>query len=261
MINMKLKFMNIAGVIVLSAALLTASCDKETIERVAPEMTDFSATSQLQFFNGIVGSNRTYVYVNFIPVNGAIVSYGSSFPSSAIAAAATSGLTPYNFILSPGTNAFNIRDTATVTTQLPLTFSENLQANTYYTIFGYDTATSPKKLTVVTTIQHPTDGTARLRFGNLAYSPTTVDAVDVFSIKAKTTLFSNIPTPAVTDFKPYTPVPNDTLLVFRTGTTDTLARFNAFNAVAARSYTMIYRGSYLSTTTATGKAVTIFANY
>lgn len=257
--TMKSNILFSAGCGLLATALLLLSCEKKVMDRLAPEQTDFTNSTLLQFYNGRVGSNRTYVYVDGAPVNGATITYGVSFPNTAAAAPGTT--TPYSFVVPAGIRGFAIRDTATVTTQLPLLFSNQFQANSNYTIFAYDTITSPKQKTVLTPIQIPTDGTARLRMANFIFSKTPVPAVDLYSVKVKNNLFTNVAIEQVTDFAPYTPVFNDTLVVFNTGTKDTLAKFNAFNAIQRRSYTLVFRGRYQSTSGTPARTLSAFANY
>jgi hypothetical protein len=128
-------------------------------------------------------------------------------------------------------------------------------------MFIYDTITSPKQLTVETAIEIPLDTTARLRFANFVFSKTAVPAVDVYSVKRKANVFSNIATTQVTAFIPFAAALSDTLLVRETGTTTQLAALNNINPARKRSYTVVFRGRYQTTTGTTARALTTLTNY
>jgi hypothetical protein len=218
------------------------SCSKE-LEQKLPQQTDLTNYSQVQVYNAVVGSNRNYITVDGVPVNGATVAYGAVFPSNT-----------YAFSLPSGLRSFVIYDTAAVNFQAPLRFTENFQSNTFYTVFAYDTSTSPKQITVPTTIEIPQDTTARLRFANFAYSTSALPAVDVYSVKRKANIFTNVATTEVTPFIPMASALGDTLLVRATGTTTpNITSINNFSPTQKRSYTMIYRGGAT-------RAATVFVN-
>ncbi len=169
------------------------------------------------------------------------MSTGSIFPT-----------TGAGFMVNPGPRAFLVRDTLPTTTQVPLSFAENLQVNKRYTIFLYDTITSPKQKTVETTIVTPTDTTCRLRFANFIYNPTAVANVDVFSYKRASNIFTNM---AVTDVSGFIPYPSrlaDTLDIKETGTANVMLRVIFTSGLTdQRNYTLVYRGSYRGTRTTT----------
>jgi hypothetical protein len=235
---MKVKtIINTCG-IVIATALLAVSCVKETGKEVALEQTDFTNKAFVQVYNATISSLRNYVYVDGTPVTGAPLVYAATFPS-----------TPSNFSIPGGFRAFLIRDTSsTILTQPAMTFAENFQANNNYTIFMYDTLTSPKQKTVVNNIIIPTDTTSRVRFANFIFSTSAVPNVDIFSVKKNANVFTNIAVTDVTEYIPYASssktVENDTLYVRETATSNLLATLNGFAPVRKRSYTLIFRGSY-----------------
>jgi len=231
----------LAGCAAFTGLLLIQSCNKD-VEQKLPEQSDFSNSALVQVYNAIVGSSRNYVYVDGTPVNGATVAYGSAFPSAA-----------YGFAVSPGQRSFIIKDTAATTTQIPLTFNGNFEANKSYTVFAYDTITAPKQITVATTIEVPTDTTARVRFANFAYSPAAIPPVDVYSVKRQANIFSNINNAEVTSFISYASALSDTLLVRSAGTNTLLVQLNGFNPTQKRSYTLVLRGGVT-------KSLTSFSN-
>lgn len=215
------------------------ACTKEVGKEVATEDTNYSNKSFLQVYNGIVNSARTYVYVDGLPVTGAPLILGSTFPS-----------TPSNIAITSGFREFLIKDTLSTTTQMPLSFGEVLQPGKYYSMFLYDSINNPKKKIVQNSIVMPTDTTARLRFANFIYSPTTAPNMDVFSVKMQANVFSNVALTNVTDYVPFASVPNDTLIVREAGTLITVAQLNSYNPIRMRSYTVVLRGRYKTTTPA-----------
>lgn len=243
------KFIAHIGLIALVAGL-TWGCVKDKGKEVALENTTFTDKSFVQIHNGILNAARNYVYVDGNVVNGAALAYNSTFPA-----------TPSNFSVTNGFREFLVRDTSSTTTQAPLSFAENLQAGNYYTIFLYDTLTTPKKKIVANDIQIPADTTARVRFANFIFSRTAVPNVDVFSLKRNANVFTNIGITDVTGYIPYASALNDTLYVRETGTTNLLATMNGFNPVQKRSYTLVFRGRYQTTgTTGVARLLTSFSS-
>ncbi len=229
----------------LLTALLVISCEK-SFDSKTTQQTNFNGSTIAQLHIAMVGASRNYLFVDANQVTGALMTSGSVFPT-----------TGYGFSLTPGIRAFFLKDTLTATTQVPITFAENMQAGKHHTIFIYDTITSPKQKTVVDNIVIPADTTARLRFANFIYNPFAVPAVDVFSWKLNTNMWTNIPVTGVTDFATYPSYVTDTLYIRETGTQNLLLKVTLTGGVTAkRSYTLSYRGSYRGTRTST-----LFANY
>ncbi|MEP6677355.1 MAG: hypothetical protein ABJA78_19500 [Ferruginibacter sp.] len=242
---MKLLKINILSLLTLTV-IANVSCTRD-IPQVAPTQVGLSSVATVQVFSATVKAARNYVYVDGVPVSGAVLAYSGIFPATA-----------YSFIVNPGSRSISIKDTAVVTTQTPLTFSQAFDAGKSYTVFTYDTITSVKQLTVTNNITVPTDTSAMLRFANFIYNTTAVPAVDVYSFKkGATPLFTNVATAAVTDFVPYPSLVTDTLYVYATGTTTPLlAKAAVLSLTPTRSYTTVYSGSYKGT-----KVVSVFATY
>lgn len=253
------------------ASLLAWGCVKDKGKEVAMENTTFTDQSFVQVYNAVTGSSRNYVYVDAVPVTGALLSLGSTFPS-----------TPANYSVSNGFRNFLIKDTLSTTTQFPLSFAENLQAGNYYTIFTYDTTTTAKKKIVTNNIVVPADTTARLRFANFVYSPTAIPTgFDIFSVKRNAVIFSNVRETEVTDFIPYASAATDTFYIRPNGSSSNLQNIDTtgkptildirsvFTPTRLRNYTLIFRGSYraINNKTSSGSAISsarqlsVFANY
>lgn len=233
------------GVAAVSSLLF--SCNKQT-PNIAQPQTNFSNVANVQVFNATVKSTHNYVYVDGTPVSGAAVSYGGVFPGTA-----------YSFIVNPGSRTFLITDTTTGTVQVPLTFTQNMDAGKSYTIFTYDSITNVQQSTVVNNIVIPKDTTCMLRFANFIYDSTKVANVDVYSFRRGTTapVFSNVATTGVTDFIPYAAGTTDTLYVYAAGTTSPLlVKALIPTLTQTRSYTSVYSGSYSGK-----KAISTFSTY
>ena len=231
---------------VLTIAALYMSCTQET-PHVAPRSIDPSNSGSVQVFSATVKAARNYVYVDGTSVSGIALASGGIFPGTA-----------YSFKVNAGSRSFTIKDTLPATTQVPLTFTQNIEAGKSYTIFTYDTITSTKQTTVLNNIVIPTDTSSRLRFANFVYNTTPVANVDVYSFrKPGTAVFANVATNQVTEFIPYSSGITDTLYVYAAGTTSPLIVKQVVQSlVPTRSYTSVYNGSYRGT-----KAISTFATY
>ncbi len=250
----------------LLAGALGISCKKSFDEKV-PGQYSFTNSSILQVYNAMVGTARNYVYVDSKPVNGAAMVLGSVFPT-----------TGYGFSVPGGVRAFLVKDTLTASTQVPLSFSENLTAGKNYTLFMYDTTTTPKQKTVETNIVIPSDLSSRLRFANFVYNPTGIPAFDIYSKKRNANIFTNVQVTDVTGFIPYDSDVTDTFYIRPTGTTTNLQNYRpatmtvpaafldviaVLTPTAKRSYTLVFRGGYrgTGTTNTNPRTLSVFANY
>ena len=231
----------------LTICSIYISCTKNN-PQVALTETNFNNSTMVQVFNATVRSTRNYIYVDGAPVSGAAVAAGGVFPA-----------TSYAFKVNGGLRAFLIKDTLATTTQLPLSFAENMQVARSYTIFTYDTITSPKQVTILNNIVVPTDTSSRLRFANFIYNTAGLPNVDVYSFRRGTSapVFTDIPVTGVTNFIPYPSGITDTLYVYATGTTSPLiVKTLVPNLIPQRSYTAAYNGSFKGT-----KTISTFVTY
>lgn len=259
---MKLSIIKFSAIALLGSGLILQSCEKTVNSRLT-EQTNFNNSTRAQVYIATVNASRNYVYVDAQQVTGALLSSGSLFPASGA-----------GFNVTPGLKAFLIRDTLGTSTQVPLSFAENMQFEKYYTVFAYDTTTSPKQKTVQTDIVIPSDTTARLRFANFVYTPNAITAFDIFSKKRNANIFTNVQISDVTGFIPYASAVTDTFYIRPTGTTTNLQNFvsssstwvdiiGVLTPVQKRSYTLVFRGSYRAavTTAATVRTLSVFNNY
>jgi len=233
------------GVLLLTGIVLV-SCEKSFDEKIV-QQRDLSATSVAQVYVATVGASRNYVYVDGKPQNGAALSSGSVFPT-----------TGYGFFVPAGQRSFLVRDTLTLTTQVPLSFANVMNGGKNYTIFTYDTISAVKQKTVETAITIPTDTTCRIRFAHFAYSPILMPNVDIYSFKRMANVFTNVNPTDVSGFIPFASRLSDTLQVRETGTANVLAQLNGFFGTEKRSYTLVYRGSHRGPT---ARFLSSFVNY
>ncbi len=243
--------MNIKSItIALASMIMLAACEKE-YKSILTEETNLGNTAFVKFHNAIINSNRTYIYSDMVPLNGATIAYGGLFPS----------LSPSYTALAAGTRAIAIRDTLAPSTQYPISFNAPMTAGTFYTIFAYDSLNAPQYKVIQDNIQVFNDTAARVRFANFPFSTTAMPNVDIFSQKQQANIFTNISTAAVTDFISFRANISDTLYVRPTGTTNNLTQLNGLVATAKRNYTVIFRGSYRSTTGTAARTLTSFLSY
>lgn len=243
--------MNIKSIaIALASIIVLAACEKE-YKSILTEETNLGNTAFVKFHNAIINSNRTYIYSDLVPLNGATIAYGGLFPA----------LSPSYAALAAGTRNIAIRDTLVPSTQYPISFSAPMIGGNYYTIFAYDSLNAPKFRLIQDNIQVFNDTAARIRFANFPFSTTAIPNVDIFSQKQQANIFTNISTAAVTDFIMFRANISDTLYVRPTGTTNNLTQLNGLVASAKRNYTLIFRGSYRSTTGTAARTLTSFLSY
>lgn len=228
-------------------ALLSGSCRKDMADNT-PTTGDLQSTkATMQVYNGVLNSARNFVYVNSSPVNGATLAFGSVFPASS-----------YGFSVFNGDNNFTIKDTSSTTTQAAQNFLFTTTAGTNYTVFTYDTITSPKRLIVANQFDMITDNTARVRFVNLIYNPTNV-AVDLFSVNTNSLLATGINVGQITNFMVVAPNIADTWQVRQSGNGVLLATLAVGTSTInpGRYYTVAFRGSYR---VSANRGVSIFTN-
>lgn len=241
-----LKFSFYTAVVAIGATSCVKNIKDNTVRN-----DDFTNRSQVQFINAAVSATRNSIYVDGVPLNYATVAFGGQFPASPNVA----------FAVAPGIRSFQVRDTLITTTQTPVQFAQNFQFDRRYTIFLYDTINAAKQKTVQTDIVIPEDTTARVRFANFIFTKTAVPAVDIFSLKRNANVFTNVQITDVTNYVPYASALNDTLLVRETGTTNLLTQLNGFNPTKKRSYTLVFRGRYQTTTGTIGRTLSSYINY
>lgn len=263
--QIKISLKALAGLIM--AGTIFSGCEK-TFDSKFGKTTDLQNASNVQVYLATVNASRNYVYVDSKPVNGSSMTSGTAFPSTGV-----------GFSVPGGPVTFTVRDTSSTATQVPINFAENLQASKYYTLFVYDTITSPQQKLVTTNIVIPNDTTARVRFANFVYNPTAMSAVDIYSTRLKANIYSNLQITDVTDFLTVPSNTVDTFIVRLTGTGINLQNYippvapatvgsfidvrSILTPTAKRSYTVVFRGGFRATSTSnsTVRTLSAFVNY
>jgi|SRR5690606_24090462 len=228
------------GLGVTVSALLLASCTKDNSNSSrADEIRDFGNMARVQIYNAALGTQRTFAYADAERLNGAAFIYSNTAHSG-------SGLT---HALPAGLHAMVVRDTLGSSVQPQISFAQDFQANTQYTIFLYDTMNAIKQKTFAANIVRPTDGQARVRFANFAFlKGATPPNVDVFSKNLNGNLVSDVPYSELSGFMTVVPDVTDSLYVREAGTTTNLVG-GAFTFRPNEHYTVVFRGRYAPGTT------------
>lgn len=215
---------------------------------LATTNTDLSNKAQVSVYDAVVPATRNYVYADNLPLTGAALAIGSTFPSGVSYSA-----------IDPGNRTLTIKDTLLTSTQVPLTFQSNFEAGKYYSVFVYDTLNNIKYKVVEDKFIVPSDTTATMRFANLIYSSTPVPNVDVFSKNLNKVIFQNVAVGQVTDFIAMPTRVADSFFVQTTGTSTRLAGL-LYTPQSQRVYTMVFRGSY-KTATGTSSSLRTLSMY
>jgi len=236
-----------AGSLVALAALIS-SCDKNLNDRNKLDK-DASNSAYVKFVNLAGNATRNFVFVDGKQVSGVQMVYGETLPVH-------SG--NYGLKMAAGLRSFVVRDTLSTTTQVPLTFNGNFDANSSYTVFLYDSIIRIKQVTVKNNIEIPSDSTSRLKFGNFMYLTNggTAPAVDLYSSFFGRRIFTNIAPSQVTEFITYPGghAAGDTLRTYVAGTNTVLNELIGYTTTIKRSYVVVARGNYNNVlTTGTGR--------
>jgi hypothetical protein len=225
---------------VIAGMLVFPGCTKQPSTLLSTQ-EEFSNNSLVRVFVATVNASNNVITVDNQRLNGTVLTSGAMFPASGVFASR----------IPAGLNAFLVTGSGT---QVPLSFAENMELGRNYTIFLYDTITTPKQKTVETRFDIPTDTAAMLRFANFIYNPSAVPAIDVFSFSRNSNIFTNIPVTGVTDFIRYpSNLGGDTLYIRETGSSVNIIKVALSSSTfqEKRFYTLVYRGSHRGTRVAT----------
>ena len=253
----------IISILILVCTLgLLWSCEKE-LELVSP----VSATEGLAFLKIIdaspnfrqvfKGSDSFNVYVNGAKINGSQLSYNSIFPSNFnLYAAVPAGPQSIRITVNGRFNP----DSITLAS-----FNKTLTANSYYSFIITDeamTANESRQMFIQDKFALTDTNNYTLRFVNAVLNDPT--AVDVYSFRSSSNIFTNISPATATDFikLPYSLL-TDTISVRPTGTQTEIARINISNGGTndfrrGRPYTILYKGQFGNT--AKPRSLLFYAN-
>ena len=247
MINMKMKLFSIIAVL----GLLTA-CKKDFDGR-ATESAGFENKAFIRFIPGSVGAARNFISVDGQKLNGTALSMGGVFPGA-------STITAFATIL-PGSRTIRVYDSLSTTTQTPVSISNNFESGKFYTVYTYDTTNAVKALIQNEVFNIPADTTANVKFVTIIFSSSAIPNVDLYSRRKRANIATNIAPLASSNFIPHISGLSDTLEVRATGTTTSLTTFNGVTFNAKRTYNVVFRGRYQSTSGTMSRGLTVMATY
>jgi hypothetical protein len=227
---------------------------------VSPSFRQIFSTSTLaakDSFNVYVGSSR---------INSPFLSYNGFFPGSTVSnyVALPAGNQLFRFSL-PGVVNY---DSATV-----YSFTKALAPGQKYSLIITDSLKSSTNESAQMWLKDdytvPVPGQFGIRFVNAVINDTAGKTVDLYSVKLKGNMFTNVKAFSATGFHYYNTTLNaDTLIVRRSGvTTWELARLPLIGTNAPipyssqHVYTYIYRGDTKLTTGTKGRGLTSYLNY
>jgi len=243
-------FKKIYSVAVLFAvATLLAACEKN-YEYIGAYNTDLQTKANVKFINLNVGSLRNTLTLNNVLVSRTVISYLGTYPQ----------LSSYA-VVDPGNVAVLIKDTLITTTQPSINLTLPTTANSFYTVFTYDTLNNTKAKLVSDNFTVPADTAIMLRFANFFFTTVPVANMDVYSWRAGTNIATNIPLNEVTTFTSHL-YRTDTLYFRLTGVTSgELIKYFYSGLTSKRAYTVATRGRYQNTTGTAARGVSLFTNY
>ena len=247
MIKMKMKYLYILAVV----GLFTA-CKKDFDGR-ATESVGTENKAFIRFVPGSLAAARNFITLDGALLNGTPLSMGGIFPgASTVTAFAT---------ITPGARTLRVFDSAAIPMQTPVSISATFDAGKFYSVYTYDTSNAVKALIQNDVFTTPSDTTANVKFVNIIYSSSAIPNVDLFSRRKQANIASNIAPLASSNYIPHLSGLTDTLEVRATGTNTALAVFNTFTFNQKRTYNVVFRGRYQSTSGTMSRGITIMATY
>ncbi len=244
---MKMKLFLIIAVI----GLFTA-CKKDFDGR-ATESAGTANKSFIRFVPGSLAAARNFISIDGQRLNGTALAMGGVFPGA-------STITAFATIL-PGTRTVKVYDSLTTTTQTAVSVSSSFEAGKFYTIYSYDTTNAVKVIVKQDEFTVPTDTTANVKFVNIIFSSSTVPNVDLYSRRKRANIATNIAPLGNSNYIKHITGLSDTLEVRATGTTTALTILNNFTFNKQRTYNVVFRGRYQSTSGTMSRGLTVMATY
>lgn len=244
---MKMKLFSIIAVI----GLFTA-CKKDFDGR-ATESAGTENKAFIRFVPGSLAAARNFISVDGERINGTALGMGGVFPGA-------STITAFATIL-PGARTIRVYDSAAVPLQTPVSVSATFDAGKFYTVYTYDTSNAVKALIQNDVFTVPSDTTANVKFVNIIYSSSTIPNVDLYSRRKRANIATNIAPLGNSNYIKHITGLSDTLEVRATGTTTALTILNNFTFNKQRTYNVVFRGRYQSTSGTMSRGLTVMATY
>ena len=248
---------------ITGSLLLLYSCTKELkyeSTTSSPEGKAFIKVIDYAPNFRLVTANRDSfnVFVNNIKVNGNFLTYNAGYPNNTNDTYAA--VPPGTQTIRLSVNGINTPDSITIAT-----FTKTVNAGEYYTLILTDSLLNNVDATQMWVKDNAslTDtGHFSLRFIHAVLNDTAGKAVDIYSYRYLSNIFTNVTPATATAFnqEAYTTL-SDTLIVRRAGTMNELARLNTASFTRQRAYTLVYKGNGNLTSASTkGRNLTFYVN-
>jgi hypothetical protein len=205
------------------------------------------------------GADSFNVYIGTAKINSPFLTYNSAFPVA----------TSPNYVAIPAGNQlfrFSTNGVITADSVTSHSFIKPLSKGQYYSLFITDSIKSTNEkvqMWVLDNFVTPVPGQYGIRLVNAVVTDTTGKNVDLYSVKMKANIFSNVPKGSATSFQCFhVPNGNDTLILRRPGiTTWELGRINGITQSSQRVYTIVYKGTTTITTGTKARTIISYINY
>lgn len=257
---------NISYILLLAGAIVFLWSCNEKLELVAPTSSPdgYAFVKFSQFspnFRQVTnnGKDSINVYVNGFKINGAFMTYGSTFPTANNLYASVPAGAPQTIRLT--VNGVTTPDSVTLAT-----YTKTLVAGSYYSfIFTDSLLTTNESKQMFTQDKFVISDTSHftIRIVHAILNDTLGKNIDVYSTRLGANMFSNVSPGTISTFnvQPYNFVA-DTLIVRRPGTTFVLASLSTASIPLnrQRAYTLMYKGLPNTTTGAKGRSLLTFTN-
>lgn len=254
--------LNIIFSCALMILLTNIGCKKNTYQVTERITNDGSAQVKLGYFSAYTVTPNTILYVNDVPVSNTLAA-PVSFPGGGLN---MNGLSNGDYLLiKPGTTKIQgfrpVPGTGNIMTKL-FEFNQEFSANTNYTFYITDTASSTVGFSLEDIKVKPDSGFARFKFVNIMPNLPAVDLYKGSTVGTATLLQGNV------NYKTATPIfdlplpISDSFYIRPAGaaaTTQPIARrFFAFSN--QRIYTMLARGYNGSVLTTLAPNISVIVN-
>jgi hypothetical protein len=254
---------NILKIIIVTTVVLGlfVSCDKDQ-----EFLANYDSTESLAYlkivhyspaFRQVVNGRDSFnVYVNGNKVNGAFLTYGSIFPGNT---------TPYLAVpAGPQSLRITVNGVLTPDSITLASLNKTLEPGGYYSFIITDSvlkSNEAKQMFLRDLVAKTDTAHFSLRFVHALLNDTVGKNVDIYSVRYKTNIFSNIAPGTATPFSvlDYTAL-TDTLIVRRPGFLYPLDSLRGASFARQRAYTVVYKGLPGTTTGTKARTLTQHTN-
>jgi hypothetical protein len=209
-------------------------------------------------FRTVFSNRDTFnVYAGATRINSPFLTYSSFFP----------GATVNNYVALPAGNQLfrlSVPGVLNADSVNLYSFTKTLQGAQRYSLIITDSIKSNNdrvQMWLKDNFTTPVPGQFGIRFIHAVLNDTAAGkTVDVYSTKLKANMFTNVPVGTATGFQYFnTPTTGDTIIIRRNNTLYEITRLNNMSQSSGRVYSLLYRGSALTTGTK-GRLLTSYLN-